>query len=94
MMITRAFENGVYLAPCNKVGLEGEWTFGGRSMVVSPRGEILAQAGSEGDQTLLVKLDRAEVDAARRRYPMLRDRRPETYAPLSVPDELARQLPG
>ena len=28
-MRTRAFENGVYFAPCNKVGLEGEWTFGG-----------------------------------------------------------------
>ena len=93
IMITRAFENGVYLAPCNKVGLEGEWMFGGRSMVVSPRGEILAQADGQADETLLVELDRAEVDAARRRFPMLRDRRPDTYGPLSAPDELARQLP-
>jgi N-carbamoylputrescine amidase len=93
IMITRAFENGVYLAPCNKVGLEGEWTFGGRSMVVSPRGEVLAQAGSEADETLLVELDRAEVDAARRRYPMLRDRRPDTYGRLSAADELAFRPP-
>ena len=35
-MQTRAFENGVYFAPCNKVGLEGEWIFGGRSMIVAP----------------------------------------------------------
>jgi N-carbamoylputrescine amidase len=87
IMITRAFENGVYLAPCNKVGLEGDWTFGGRSMVVSPRGEILARAGTDADETLVVELDRAEVDAARRRYPMLRDRRPDTYAAVSMLDE-------
>ena len=35
-MITRAWENGVYMAPCNKVGLEGDWVFGGRSLVVDP----------------------------------------------------------
>ena len=32
LMITRAWENGVYMAPCNKVGLEGDWVFGGRSL--------------------------------------------------------------
>ncbi|MGH9897194.1 MAG: carbon-nitrogen hydrolase family protein, partial [bacterium] len=36
LMKVRAWENGVYMAPCNKVGLEGEWTFGGASMVVDP----------------------------------------------------------
>lgn len=79
VMVTRAFENGVYMAPCNKVGREGEWEFGGNSMVVSPRGEILARADGARDDTLLVSLSREEVNLARRRFPMLRDRRPDAY---------------
>jgi N-carbamoylputrescine amidase len=33
---TRAFEKGVYLAACNKVGTDGKWTFGSISLIVDP----------------------------------------------------------
>ena len=92
LMITRAWENGVYLAPCNKVGLEGDWVFGGRSLVVDPFGEIVAQASDDGDDTIVAELDRDRIYAARRRWPMLRDRRPEVYGPLTSTDETARGL--
>jgi predicted amidohydrolase len=92
LMKVRAWENGVYMAPCNKVGLEGDWTFGGASMVVDPFGEILAQAGDGRDETLLVEIDRERVYQARRRYPMQRDRRPEIYGPLATHTEEARTL--
>jgi N-carbamoylputrescine amidase len=91
-MITRAWENGVYLAPCNKVGLEGDWVFGGRSLIVDPFGEIVAQASDESDDTIVAELSREQVYAARRRWPMLRDRRPEVYGPLTSSDEAARDL--
>jgi N-carbamoylputrescine amidase len=92
LMITRAWENGVYLAPCNKVGLEGDWVFGGRSLIVDPFGEIVAQASDESDDTIVAELSREQVYAARRRWPMLRDRRPEVYGPLTSSDEAARDL--
>jgi N-carbamoylputrescine amidase len=92
LMTTRAFENGVYLAPCNKVGLEGEWVFGGQSMVVDPLGEAVAVLSDEADDTVVVELAREQVYAARRRWPMLRDRRPEVYGPLVASDEAARGL--
>lgn len=92
IMVTRAFENGVYMAPCNKVGREGDWTFGGASMVVSPRGEVLAKASTDDEEVLLVDIDRAEVNAARRRFPMMRDRRPDAYAAIGSADEVARDL--
>lgn len=92
LMITRAWENGVYLAPCNKVGLEGEWVFGGRSHIVDPFGEILATASDERDDIIVAELSRDQVYAARRRWPMLRDRRPEVYGPLTASDEDARGL--
>jgi predicted amidohydrolase len=92
IMVTRAFENGVYLAPCNKVGREGDWTFGGDSMVVGPRGDILARAATDAEAVFVVELSLAEVHAARRRFPMMRDRRPGAYSPISAPDEVARGL--
>ena len=92
LMITRAWENGVYMAPCNKVGLEGEWVFGGRSLIVDPFGEIVAQASDDSDDTIITEISRERVYAARRRWPMLRDRRPEVYGPLTSSDEAARGL--
>jgi predicted amidohydrolase len=92
LMRTRAWENGCYISPCNKVGIEGEWRFGGESMIVSPYGEVLARAGTDGDEIVVTELDRDVVFAARRRYPMLRDRRPEVYQPLCSSDEQARGL--
>src|SRR5262249_25473257 len=92
LMITRASEDGQSMAPCNKVGLEGDWVFGGRSLIVDPLGEIVAAASDEADDTIVAELSRERVYAARRRWPMLRDRRPEVYGPLTAPDEIARGL--
>ena len=66
-MITRAWENGVYMAPTNKVGLEGEWVFGGRSLIVDPFGEIVARASDEADDIIVAEISREQVYAARRR---------------------------
>jgi predicted amidohydrolase len=92
LMITRAWENGVYMAPTNKVGLEGDWVFGGRSLIVDPFGEIVGRASDDADSTVVAEISRESVYAARRRWPMLRDRRPEVYGPLTSTDEVARGL--
>jgi len=83
----RAFENGSYVVVANKVGLEGGWTFGGQSMIVHPSGEILALGAQDADDVIVSEISREEVGAWRRRYPMLRDRRPDLYAPLVVAQE-------
>lgn len=87
VMRTRAFENGVYFAPCNKVGTEHEWTCGGQSMIVDPLGEVLTEANDSDDQIISATLDREAVFAARKRYPMQRDRRPDLYRPICTPTE-------
>lgn len=92
LLRTRAWENGMYVAPCNKVGLEGEWTFGGRSAIVDPYGTVLEIADGCSDAVVVAEIDREQVYAARRRYPMLRDRRPEVYGPLTQSEEVARAL--
>lgn len=87
IMTTRAFENGVYMAPCNKVGVEGSWTFRGKSMVVDPLGDVLVEAGQDADEIVIAEASAETVREARRRFPMLRDRRPEIYGAISEFDD-------
>lgn len=92
LMITRAFENGVYMAPCNKVGTEDTWTFSGKSMVVDPAGEVLHQASATDEEVFVVELEKRRVVETRIAYPFLRDRRPHAYRPLVEPYESTRGL--
>lgn len=87
MMITRAFENGTWFAPVNKVGLEGEWTFGGCSMIVDPFGTVVAECDDREEGLIVTTVSRRAVFDARREKPMFRDRRPDLYTPICTPTE-------
>lgn len=63
---------GVYVAVCNRCGVEGGVTFAGESIVVAPDASVVARAGVE-DQRLDVTLDFAEIARARSPYAHLRD---------------------
>lgn len=82
-MMTRAWENGVFSAAANKVGREGDWVFSGRSLIVNPFGEIVAKAAEKEEDVIFAKLDHDLICKARKKWPMLRDRRPEIYRSLS-----------
>lgn len=76
-----AVANGVFVAAVNRVGQEDELRFWGRSFAAAPDGRVLAQAG-EGEEVLVVTLDRAEIERQRRGWPFLRDRRVDAYGGL------------
>jgi N-carbamoylputrescine amidase len=78
----RAYENGVWVLACNRVGTEGARHHLGRSMVVDPRGMIAAEAGTGAPQLLTAEVDLDAVSAARKKFPWWRDRRPDLYGPL------------
>ncbi len=71
----RAIENGAYVLAAAQGGEHesGRSTFG-HSLVVSPWGEVLAEAGEE-PEVLPVTLDMARVAEARRRIPVLQHER-------------------
>ncbi|HRO61448.1 MAG TPA: carbon-nitrogen hydrolase family protein, partial [Burkholderiaceae bacterium] len=75
----RAYENGAYVLACNRVGTEGERRHLGRSMVVDPRGMVIAEAGTIEPQLLAAQIDLDAVSIARRKFPWWRDRRPDLY---------------
>lgn len=92
LMQTRAFENGIYMAPCNKVGQEDNWLFSGESMVVDPTGTILHKASGTEEEVFVVELRKEVLVDARVTYPMLRDRRPHAYRALVETYENVRNL--
>ena len=77
----------MYLAACNHVGREGEWDMSGKSMVIDPLGKIINQASPVEEVLLTVEIDRAAVIDARKRFPLFRDRRPDTYTAITSATE-------
>jgi N-carbamoylputrescine amidase len=84
-----AIANGVYVAAVNRVGLERQepgtpgLEFWGASFCCDPQGVVLAEAGTEAEETLVVEVDRARLEQVRRNWPFLRDRRIEAYGGLT-----------
>ncbi|MEM9683260.1 MAG: carbon-nitrogen hydrolase family protein [Pseudomonadota bacterium] len=78
----RAFENGAYVVAVNRVGDEGPRHHIGRSMVVDPRGTIVAEASDSKIALLVQTIDLDQVSAARKKFPWWRDRRPDLYDDL------------
>jgi len=74
----RAIENQIFMVAVNRVGRDASNEFFGHSMVVDPWGEILAEGG-EGEELITVELDPLKVQEARRKIPILQDRRPDVY---------------
>lgn len=69
----RAIENQAWFIACNEVGRNGSYTLGGNSMVVNPRGDVVALAG-EGEEVIYAEVDPAAARAWRTDFPILRDR--------------------
>ena len=70
----RAVENQCVLIACNTAGMHAGVQMGGRSQVVSARGEVLAEAGVE-EEVLRVEIDLEETTRYRAEFPVLADRR-------------------
>jgi N-carbamoylputrescine amidase len=82
-MQAAAVANGVFIAVANRAGADDTLAFFGCSFAVDPYGRVLARAPEDDVALLLVDLDLDLVEEARRDMPFLRDRRPETYGPLT-----------
>jgi N-carbamoylputrescine amidase len=85
---SHAVANGCFVAAVNRLGLErpigGDGLeFWGQSFVTGTSGQILARAGVDREEILLVPVDLAKVDVTRTHWPFLRDRRIDAYAGLT-----------
>lgn len=78
-MRVAAFQNGCFVALCNRVGREERVHFAGESFVVAPDGVVLARARSCEEDLLMVDLDLATIVDSPARRLFLKDRRPDLY---------------
>jgi predicted amidohydrolase len=76
LLRARAIENGAFVIAAAQAGLheDGRETFG-HSMIIDPWGRVLASADGTGEAVITADLDIAEVAAARRKIPNLRNAR-------------------
>lgn len=83
-----AVANGLPVISVNRVGHEPDPAggpgaqFWGSSFVAGCQGELVAQAGNEQEEVLVVKIDRQRSEDVRRIWPFLRDRRIDAYQDL------------
>jgi len=89
-----AIANGVYVAVVNRVGFEeGDirgnkapgkgLEFWGGSFVADPFGRVIAQASHDKEEILIADVDLKALEDIRRNWPFLRDRRIDSYGPLT-----------
>ena len=82
---SHAIANGVHVVSVNRVGFEqdGAMKFWGGSFVCNPMGNILFQASHEEETVAVVNVDTNLTDTYRTHWPFLRDRRIDSYAPIT-----------
>ncbi|HEY1084587.1 MAG TPA: carbon-nitrogen hydrolase [Prosthecobacter sp.] len=78
-----AVANGCFVAAVNRTGFQDDTEFWGQSFVANPYGEIIAKGSVENEEVVIVKCDLQAVEDFRRIWPFFRDRRIDTYAPLT-----------
>jgi N-carbamoylputrescine amidase len=89
-----AIANGVYVGVVNRVGFEtgnirgnsasGEGLeFWGGSFLCDPFGSVIAEASHDKEEILLGTVDLRKMEDVRRNWPFLRDRRIDSYAPIT-----------
>jgi N-carbamoylputrescine amidase len=89
-----AIANGVYVAVVNRVGHEtgdirgksasgAGLEFWGGSFICDPFGRVIAEASHDREEILIGEVDLKHIEDTRRNWPFLRDRRIDSYAPIT-----------
>lgn len=84
----RALENTAYLAYVNLAGVEDGLQFWGGSRLVSPTGDVVANAKYDEEDFVICDVDYKDLAVAETFIPTLRDLRPELFAKLKEYSEL------
>jgi omega-amidase len=78
LLQARAIENQCFIVACNAVGITGDTTFAGHSMIIDPWGKIVIEGG-ETPVLLTAEIELDLVDEVRKRIPVFEDRREDVY---------------
>jgi len=82
---SHAVANGVHVVSVNRGGFEqnGAMQFWGGSFISNPFGTILHQASHDKEEVIVHEIDTAKTDSYRTHWPFMRDRRIDSYEPIT-----------
>ena len=82
---SHAVANGVPVISVNRVGLEqaGLMKFWGGSFISNPFGTLLYEASHDKEEVAVIDIDTEKSDSYRTHWPFLRDRRIDSYEPIT-----------
>ena len=82
---SHAVANGVHVVSVNRVGMEqdGAMKFWGGSFVSNPFGTLLYKAPHDQEEIAVIDIDTKLTDYYRTHWPFLRDRRIDSYQPIT-----------
>ncbi len=80
---SHAVANGIPVVAVNRVGEEAEMAFWGGSFISNPFGSLLYKASHDAEETVVTEVDLGQSDYYRTHWPFLRDRRVDSYAPVT-----------
>jgi len=80
---SHAVANGVHVVSVNRVGEEAGVKFWGGSFVANPFGTVMYQASHDDEEVILQEIDLQKTDYYRTHWPFLRDRRIDSYQPIT-----------
>lgn len=82
---SHAVANGIPVVSVNRVGFEqnGAMKFWGGSFITNAQGRLLYLGSHDVEETEVTEVDLAHSDYFRKHWPFLRDRRIDSYAPIT-----------
>lgn len=82
---SHAIANGVHVVSVNRVGFEqeGRMKFWGGSFIANPFGSLIVQASHDKEEVLVYELETDTTDRYRTHWPFMRDRRIDSYQPIT-----------
>jgi N-carbamoylputrescine amidase len=90
VMRGHAVANGMPVIAVNRVGFEPDPSgqtagiqFWGTSFVAGPQGEIIYEASTDDEESIVVEMDMDRSEQVRRWWPFLRDRRIDAYGDIT-----------
>jgi predicted amidohydrolase len=94
LLKARAFENGIYVAGSNRVGEDVTLAFGGESMIVGPRGEVLTSLIAEKEPDVTVTSGAKPEPEDKEEDAKAEDKKPETAPRTPAKKESDEPLEG
>jgi N-carbamoylputrescine amidase len=80
---SHAVANGVHVVSVNRVGEEAGVKFWGGSFFANPFGALIHQTTTDEEEVVVQELDLGKTDYYRTHWPFLRDRRIDSYQPIT-----------